>query len=111
MSAWNNESCRTPVGNDVKGIYTRLFMLLNPTRQHAILIMFVALFAFAQLGFAMDRVPVFVSIAPQKYFVKQIGKEDLWDKIATEEDADSPDALVEHLAKVGHPALAMDALF
>ncbi len=50
-------------------------MLLNPTRQHAILIMFVALFAFAQFGFAMDRVPVFVSIAPQKYFVKQIGKD------------------------------------
>ncbi|MBN1671819.1 MAG: CO dehydrogenase/CO-methylating acetyl-CoA synthase complex subunit beta [Kiritimatiellae bacterium] len=42
--------------------------------------------------------------------LKQIGKEDLFDRIATEEDADSPDKLVEHLQKVGHPALAMDAL-
>jgi len=30
---------------------------------------------FAQLGFATDRVPVFVSIVPQKYFVQQIGKD------------------------------------
>jgi zinc transport system substrate-binding protein len=30
---------------------------------------------FAQSGFATDRVPVFVSIVPQKYFVQQIGKD------------------------------------
>jgi len=42
--------------------------------------------------------------------LKQIGKEDLYDKIATEEDAESPEQLMEFLAKVEHPALAMEAL-
>ncbi len=41
----------------------------------------------------------------------KVGKEDLFDKIATEEDADSPEKLVEFLEKVGHPALTMDAMF
>ena len=36
---------------------------------------------------------------------------DLYDKIATEEDAEEPDALVEYLTKVAHPALEMEALF
>jgi len=39
-----------------------------------------------------------------------IGKEDLFDKIASEEDADDPDALVEFLTKVEHPALTMEAM-
>ena len=39
------------------------------------------------------------------------GKLDLWDKIATEEDAEAPDALVEYLQQVGHPALEMEAMF
>ena len=43
--------------------------------------------------------------------LKEIGKEDLFDKIATEEDAETPDALVEYLEKVGHPALTMESLF
>jgi len=40
----------------------------------------------------------------------KIGKEDLWERIATEDDAETPDQLVEHLQKVGHPALEMEAL-
>ncbi|NQT19975.1 MAG: CO dehydrogenase/CO-methylating acetyl-CoA synthase complex subunit beta [Planctomycetes bacterium] len=43
--------------------------------------------------------------------LKEIGKEDLFDKIATEEDAEAPDPLVEYLEKVGHPALTMDPMF
>lgn len=31
--------------------------------------------SFSQPGFASERVPVFVSIAPQKYFVQQIGQD------------------------------------
>ena len=42
--------------------------------------------------------------------LKKIGKEDLLDKIATEEDADSLDKLVEFLQKAGHSALNMPAL-
>jgi CO dehydrogenase/acetyl-CoA synthase beta subunit len=42
--------------------------------------------------------------------LKKIGKEGLLDKIATEEDADSLDKLVEFLQKAGHPALNMPAL-
>ena len=40
----------------------------------------------------------------------KIGKADLFDKIATEENAETPDKLVEYLQKVGHPALTMEAL-
>ena len=36
---------------------------------------------------------------------------DLFDKIATEEDAEDPEALLEYLQKVQHPALEMDPLF
>ncbi|MBN2552996.1 MAG: CO dehydrogenase/CO-methylating acetyl-CoA synthase complex subunit beta [Spirochaetales bacterium] len=39
------------------------------------------------------------------------GLTDLWDKIATEEDAEMPDQLVEYLGKVAHPALEMESLF
>lgn len=35
---------------------------------------------------------------------------DLFDKIATEEDADEPEKLLEYLQKVGHPALEMESL-
>jgi len=40
----------------------------------------------------------------------EIGKEDLFDKIATEEDTVDPEELVAHLEKVGHPALTMEAM-
>jgi len=39
------------------------------------------------------------------------GISDLWEKIATEENAEEPEKLLEHLQKVGHPALEMDPLF
>ena len=39
------------------------------------------------------------------------GMSDLFEKIATEEDAEDPDGLLEHLEKVAHPALEMDPLF
>jgi len=41
----------------------------------------------------------------------KISLTDLYDKIATEEEAEEPEALVEYLTKVGHPALEMEALF
>ena len=41
----------------------------------------------------------------------KIGAEDLWDKIATEDDAEDPESLVAFLEKVEHPALRMAALF
>ena len=43
--------------------------------------------------------------------LSDMGAADVFDKIATEENADEPDQLVEYLEKVGHPALTMDALF
>jgi len=43
--------------------------------------------------------------------LKTIGKEDLLEKIATEDDAEMPDQLIEHLESVQHPALTMDPLF
>jgi acetyl-CoA synthase len=43
--------------------------------------------------------------------LNQAGMSDLFDKIATEQDAEEPDQLVEYLTKVGHPALEMDPLF
>ncbi len=42
--------------------------------------------------------------------LRDIGKEDFYDKIATEDDAESPDQLVEFLTKVEHPALNMDPM-
>jgi acetyl-CoA synthase len=39
-----------------------------------------------------------------------IGKEDLFDKIASEEDAEDPEALVAFLQKAQHPALTMEAM-
>ena len=46
----------------------------------------------------------------QAYLAK-IGKEDLFDKIATEENAEDPEKLVEYLGEVNHPALTMDPMF
>jgi acetyl-CoA synthase len=43
--------------------------------------------------------------------LKANGKADLFDKIATEEDAEEPEKLVEYLQKVAHPALEMDPMF
>ncbi len=43
--------------------------------------------------------------------LEDIGKPELFDKIATEEDATEPDQLVEYLQKVEHPALTMAAMF
>lgn len=46
-----------------------------------------------------------------KVRLEEIGKPELWDKIATEDDAEEPEALVEFLTKVEHPALTMPAMF
>ncbi len=42
--------------------------------------------------------------------LKEIGEPDLIDKIATEEDATTSEELLAFLERVGHPALAMEAL-
>ena len=42
--------------------------------------------------------------------LEKMGESDLWDKIATEEDAEEPEKLLEFLQKVKHPALEMDPL-
>ena len=39
------------------------------------------------------------------------GNSELFDKIATEDDAEDPDALVEYLSKVEHPVLEMEPMF
>ena len=41
---------------------------------------------------------------------ERIGEPDLWDKIATEEDAMTEEEVAEHLAKVNHPAMSLDPL-
>jgi acetyl-CoA synthase len=41
----------------------------------------------------------------------EIEMPDLYDQIATEEEAEDSAALLEYLTKVGHPALTMDPLF
>jgi len=46
-----------------------------------------------------------------KVRLEEIGKPEFFDKIATEEDAEEPEALVEFLQKVEHPALTMAAMF
>jgi acetyl-CoA synthase len=43
--------------------------------------------------------------------LKLDGVADLFDKIATEEDAEEPDKLVTFLEKVSHPALEMEEMF
>jgi acetyl-CoA synthase len=46
-----------------------------------------------------------------KVQLEKMGISDLFDKIATEEDAEDPDKLLEYLTNVKHPALEMEALF
>ena len=46
-----------------------------------------------------------------KVTLEKLGYPELFDMIATEEDAEEPDVLVEHLTKIGHPALEMESLF
>ena len=43
--------------------------------------------------------------------LEKMGLAELYDKIATEEEAEEPEGLVEYLTRVGHPALEMEALF
>ena len=43
--------------------------------------------------------------------LEKAGMAELYDKIATEEDAEDPEKLVEFLQNVGHPALEMESLF
>ncbi|MFW6137689.1 MAG: acetyl-CoA decarbonylase/synthase complex subunit alpha/beta [Spirochaetota bacterium] len=43
--------------------------------------------------------------------LEKMGISELFDKIATEEDAEDPQQLMEYLQKVGHPALEMEPLF
>jgi len=43
--------------------------------------------------------------------IKKMGMTELYDKIATEEDAEEPEQLVEYLQKVSHPALEMESIF
>jgi len=45
-----------------------------------------------------------------KVSLQKEGLSDLYDKIATEENAEEPEKLVEYLTQVGHPALSMDPL-
>ena len=46
-----------------------------------------------------------------KPLLDKMGQPDMFDKIATEEEADEPEKLLEYLTKVGHPALEMESLF
>ena len=46
-----------------------------------------------------------------KVSLEKMGISDLFDKIATEDNAEEPEKLVEYLSEVGHPALTMDPLF
>jgi acetyl-CoA synthase len=43
--------------------------------------------------------------------LERMGLTDLFEKIATEEEAEDPEKLVEFLQKVGHPALEMESIF
>ncbi|HUV07066.1 MAG TPA: acetyl-CoA decarbonylase/synthase complex subunit alpha/beta [Spirochaetia bacterium] len=43
--------------------------------------------------------------------LEKAGISDLFDKIATEEDAEDPEKLLEYLQNVGHPALELESLF
>ena len=41
---------------------------------------------------------------------ERVGVPDLFDKIATEDDATTEEEVLAHLEKVGHPAVSMDPL-
>ena len=47
---------------------------MNPRRFRIFLYLFIFL-SFSSYGYAVEKIPVFVSIIPQKYFVQQIGKD------------------------------------
>jgi zinc transport system substrate-binding protein len=51
-------------------------------------IIFVLLYVFTGNSFATDKLPVFVTIAPQKYFVQQIGKDLVDVQVMVEPGAD-----------------------
>jgi len=46
-----------------------------------------------------------------KVQLEKVGMGEIYEKIATEEDAEEPEKLVEYLQKVGHPALEMESIF
>jgi zinc transport system substrate-binding protein len=46
-----------------------------PGKAPVLIILMSLLLLFAQPGYASERLPVFVSIVPQKYFLEQIGKD------------------------------------
>jgi acetyl-CoA synthase len=46
-----------------------------------------------------------------KAYLEKIGMSDLYDKIATEENAEDPEQLVAYLQQVGHPVFEMEAMF
>ena len=46
-----------------------------------------------------------------KGHLEKIGLPDLFDKIATEENADDPEKLMTYLQEIGHPVFEMDPLF
>jgi acetyl-CoA synthase len=46
-----------------------------------------------------------------KAYLEKQGISELFGKIATEENADEPEALVAYLQEVGHPALEMEMMF
>ena len=43
--------------------------------------------------------------------LEKMGLSDLFDKIATEEDAEDPETLLDYLQKIAHPALEMEMMF
>jgi len=46
-----------------------------------------------------------------KVYLEKIGMLDLYDKIATEENAEDPETLVAYLQQIGHPVFEMEAMF
>jgi acetyl-CoA synthase len=46
-----------------------------------------------------------------KVQLEKMGEADLFDKIATEENAEDPEKLMEYLQQIGHPVFEMDPLF
>ncbi|MEE4114381.1 MAG: zinc ABC transporter substrate-binding protein [Desulfobacteraceae bacterium] len=54
----------------------------------SIVFVFIMIYGFAASGWAAERVPVFVSIVPQAYFVQQIGKDLVDVQVLVEPGAD-----------------------
>jgi zinc transport system substrate-binding protein len=83
--------------NDKKDNYTKFRHVnkliyenggLNYPSGNRCLLFISMLFTFLGNGFATEKLPVFVSIAPQKYFVQQIGKELVDVQVMVEPGAD-----------------------